>query len=402
MKSAADQRPIRVAIFASAYYPHTGGVEELVRQLCHEYVQQGVEAIILTDRWPRRLPREEVYEGTTVHRLPMRLPEWNWRVRLVHALTFPFTRRHMLHILRRHRAELIHVQCVGANGLYALAAQKALGLPLVLSVQGERTMDANEIYRRLPSLNETLRELVRIASAITGCSRDTLADLEQWWGRPLGAKASVMYNGIRPRDFSSGVAHRHPRPYILGIGRVVKQKGFDVLIDAFAQARLGDYDLLIAGDGPEKAALERRARDRGLGDRVVFTGRVDRVQAVALFKGCAFFALPSRMEPFGIVNLEAMAAGKAVVASRVGGVPEVVLDGETGVLVPGENVSALAAELRRMATDDVLRERLGEAGRRRVEDFTWPTIAQAYRRIYLDALAERRGACSMKLEPASV
>jgi glycosyltransferase involved in cell wall biosynthesis len=390
MTTPDDQRAIRVAIFASAYYPHTGGVEELVRQLCHEFAHQRVEPIILTDRWPRSLPREEVYEGTPVHRLSMRLPEWNWRVRLVHALTFPATRRRMLDILRRHRSEVIHVQCVGANGLYALAAQQALGLPLVLSVQGERTMDANEIYTRLPSLNHTLRALVGAASAITGCSRDTLADLEQWWGGPLGSHARVMHNGIRPGDFASGLAQRHPRPYILGIGRVVAQKGFDVLIDAFAEANLPGHDLFIVGDGPEKSALMQRAQERGLGDRVHFPGRADRVQAVAYFKGCAFFCLPSRMEPFGIVNLEAMAAGKAVVASRTGGVPEVVLDGETGLLVPPGDVHALAAALRRFAHDQALCDRLGAAGLRRIEDFTWPAIAQAYRQIYLDALAGRR------------
>jgi glycogen synthase len=400
MNPSGDQRPLRVAIFASAFYPHTGGVEELVRQLCREFPQQHVAPIILTDRWPRSLPREEVYEGTPVHRLAMRLPDWNWRVRLVHTLTFPATRRRMLDILRRHRAELIHVQCAGSNGLYALAAQKALGLPLVLSVQGERTMDASEIYRRLPSLNRTLRDLVAAASAITGCSRDTLADLEQWWGRPLGPHASVMYNGIRPEDFAAGIAHRHPRPYVLGIGRIVAQKGFDVLIDAFAAANLAGYDLLLVGDGAEKAALMQRAKDRGIADRVHFPGRADRVQAVAYFKGCSFFCLPSRMEPFGIVNLEAMAAGKAVVASRVGGVPEVVLDGETGVLVPPGDPAALAAVLRRIATDDALRERLGAAGLRRVEDFTWPAIAQAYRQIYRHALAPAAPACER--EPATV
>jgi glycosyltransferase involved in cell wall biosynthesis len=399
MTSSHESRPIRVAIFASAFYPRTGGVEELVRQLCHAFPDQAVEPIILTDRWPRNVLAEEVYEGTPVHRLPMRMPEWNWRVRLVHALTFPFTRRRMLDILRRHRSEVIHVQCAGSNGLYALAAQKALGLPLILSVQGERTMDASDIYGRLPSLNRTLRELVSAASAITGCSRDTLADLERWWGRPLGANATVMYNGIRPDDFARGIAHPHPRPYVLGIGRIVPQKGFDVLIDAFAEAGLTDHDLIIAGEGPERDALLQRARDRGIADRVILPGRADRVQAVALFKGCAFFALPSRMEPFGIVNLEAMAAGKAVVGSRVGGVPEVVVDGETGILVPPGDARALAVELRRVAIDGALRDRLGSAGLRRVDEFSWPVIAQAYRQIYLDALAPARAVIR---EPASV
>lgn len=380
-------RPLRVAIFASAFYPHSGGVEELVRQLCHEFPHHGVEPLVLTDRWPRNLPRHEYYEGIPVYRLPMRMPDWNARIRLVHRLTFPITRSRMLTILRSHRADLIHVQCAGSNGLYALAAHDSLGLPLVLSVQGERTMDANRIYEKLPSLNRTLRRLVTCASAITGCSRDTLADLETWWGQPLGPRASVMYNGIRLDDFAGTAPHAHPRPFILGIGRVVPQKGFDILIDAFAQSGLSTHDLLLAGEGPELEALRQRARDRGLADRVHFLGKVDRPTAVSLFKGCEFFVLPSRMEPFGIVNLEAMAAGKAVVAARVGGVPEVVLDGETGLLVPGSDVAAFAEAIRRVALDPALRERLGAQGFQRVADFTWPAIATAYRRIFDRALA---------------
>jgi glycosyltransferase involved in cell wall biosynthesis len=283
---------------------------------------------------------------------------------------------------------LIHVQCVGANGLYALAARKALGLPLVLSVQGERTMDAAAVYERLPSLNRALRALINEACAITACSRDTLADLEQWWGQPLGARASVMYNGIRLEDFEGVAPHVHPRPYLLAIGRVVAQKGFDILIEALVRARLESHDLLIAGDGPERAALEKQARETGLARRVHFLGRADRQKAIALFKGCAFFVLPSRMEPFGIVNLEAMAAGKAVVASRTGGVPEVVLDDETGLLVPPGDPAALAAAISRLVADEPLRQRLGAAGRRRVTDFTWPAIARAFHEIYAEALSD--------------
>lgn len=382
---------MNVAIFASAFYPHTGGVEELVRQLCHEYLQQGIVPIILTNRWPRSLPSYELYEDIPVYRLAMRMPDWNLRVRLVHHLTYPITRWQMLRILRRHRSEVIHVQCASSNGYYALAAKEALGLPLVLSVQGERTMDAQGIYDRLPSLNRTLRELIAQSTAVTACSKDTLADLQQWWGQPFGSKSSVMYNGIRLDDFECGARYSHPRPYVFAIGRLVKQKGFDVLIRAFADAGLESHDLLFAGEGPEHGALCQLAENTGMKDRVHFLGRANRPKTVALFKGCSFFVLPSRMEPFGIVNLEAMAAGKAIIASRVGGVPEVVLDGETGILVPPEDVGALAAALRHLAEDAPLRERLANNGRQRALEFTWPKIARAFHSLYSVAVTGRAG-----------
>jgi glycosyltransferase involved in cell wall biosynthesis len=134
---------------------------------------------------------------------------------------------------------------------------------------------------------------------------------------------------------------------------------------------------------------------------VHFIGRADRKKAVGLFTGCSFFVLPSRQEPLGIVNLEAMAAGKAVIASRTGGVPEIVADGETGLLAPPADIPALSAALQKLAGDAALRDRLGRAGRERVKNFTWESVAIAYRQVYDAALAGRRGAMA-GIPPAPV
>jgi len=359
-----------------------GGVEELVRQLAHAYKAQGINVLVLTNRWPRSLPPYEEYEGIPVYRLALRVPEGSRKARLNYRLTHRATVQEMLGILGKHQVDLLHVQCVSANGYYALLAKRALGLPLVVTTQGERTMDASHIYEHSVFLNKTLRALLAEADAITACSRDTLDDMEHYYGQPFGDRAQVIYNGIRLADFEGVAAYGHPRPYILGIGRLVPQKGFDVLLQAFAQAELAGHDLLLAGDGPERGALELWARQHGLSDRVKFLGRADRARAVSLFLGCSFFVLPSRQEPQGIVNLEAMAAGKAVVASRVGGVPEIVLDGETGLLVPGGDAAGLAKTLSALSQDAPLRARLGAAGRARAEHFDWPVIAAQYQAVY--------------------
>jgi glycosyltransferase involved in cell wall biosynthesis len=301
-------------------------------------------------------------------------------------------RAQMLAILRRHKIDIVHVQCVSANGHYGAIAARALGLPLVVTSQGERTMDAERVYEKSPFINKVLRDLLARADSFTACSRDTLEDLEKWSGITLGSRGSVIYNGIRIDDFDGAKPFAHPRPYILGIGRHVHQKGFDVLIEAFAASGIKTHDLFLAGDGAENASLQSLARSL-LGEAGVhFLGRADRRTAAALFTGCSFFVLPSRQEPLGIVNLEAMAAGKAVIASRTGGVPEIVADGETGLLVPPGNIPELATALQKLAADPALRERLGRAGRERVKNFTWDAVATAYRGIYDAALATRRGA----------
>ena len=381
---------MNVALFASAFYPHVGGVEELVRQLAAEYRRRGVAPIIVTNRWPRSLPAFETHEGISLYRLPLRTPGPGAKAWASYLLTHRGVRGRLLSILRHHRTELLHVQCVSSNAFYARMASRALGLPLVLTTQGERTMDAGQIYQRWPFMPRLLRTLLDEADHVTACSADTLADVERFRGTPLGDRAEVIYNGIAAADFEDAAPYPHPRPFLLAIGRLVPQKGFDLLLRAFAQAGLPDHDLLLAGEGPERAALEKLAADLDLGARVRFVGRVDRPTAAALFKGCAFFVLPSRQEPLGIVNLEAMAAGKAVVAAWVGGVPEIVRDGETGLLVPGEDVNALAAALSRLATDAGLRVALGAAGRRRVAEFTWSAIADRYENIYDRLLWRRR------------
>lgn len=393
-ETAAPRNCMNIALFASAFYPHVGGVEELVRQLAREYNARGHHAIVLTNRWPRDLPAYEKYEGTPLYRLAMRQPEGSLKAKVSYGLTHRTVETKMLDILRRHKIEMLHVQCVSVNGHYARIAAQKLKLPLVVTSQGERTMDATGVYDRSAFLNATLRDLLARGDALSACSRDTLDDLERYFGQPFGERARVVYNGISAGDFDDPNAqpYEHARPYILGIGRQVPQKGFDVLLRAFAQAAQDpafDHDLLLAGEGSERENLESLLKELKLEGRAHLLGRAARPLAVSLFKGCSFFVLPSRHEPFGIVNLEAMAACKPVIASRVGGVPEIVQPEENGLLVPGDDAPALALALARLAGDSELRARMGENGHAFAQNFTWPRIAEQYQEMYQQVLAAR-------------
>jgi glycogen(starch) synthase len=377
-----------IAIFASAFHPSLGGVEELVRQLAHAYRKRGVQTIVFTNRWPRSLPKHEIYEGIEIYRLPMRFPQGSTKANLTYLLSRNAILHEIIAILRQHNTQILHVQCVSSNGYYALEASRALKLPLVVTAQGERTMDADRIFEKSKFLNCTLRLLLDEADHITACSHDTLKDLEQYRGTPFSTRGQVVYNGIELDDFKNATPYSHPRPYILGIGRHVPQKGFDVLLKAFAQAKLPNTDLILAGDGSEHEALRQLTAKLSLSDRVIFWGRADRTITPQLFKGCDFFVLPSRQEPFGIVNIEAMAAGKAIVATRVGGVPEIIVHDQNGLLVPADDVDALAKAIVNVGTDAVLKNRLANCGRERVEQFSWSSIASQYWNIYDEVLTE--------------
>ena len=375
---------MNVAIFASAFHPHVGGVEELCRQLAHEYRRRGCGAVVFTERWPRTLPEYEEYEGIPVHRVPFRVPSEGIKAKLKYLATFRTIRRHLLSLLKRHKVDVVHVQCVSANAFYALALQKVTRLPLVLTMQGELTMDAQRLFERSRWARNVLRRGLQRANAITACSRQTLEEAVSFFGKPLGERGKVIYNGIAQGEGVGTKPFEHVRPYVLAIGRHVSQKGFDVLLQAMKAlaARGQSHDLVLAGHGTEHEALKSLAGELGLEQSVFFPGRVDHAMAMRLFAGCSVFVLPSRHEPFGIVNLEAMVVGKPIVATRVGGVPEIVVDERNGLLVPPENPEALADALGKLLRDEALRARLGENGRAMAQGFTWPRIADEYMKIY--------------------
>ena len=378
---------MNIAIFASAFYPHFGGVEEACRHLALECRRQGHEAFIVTTRHPQSLPAQQQVEGIDVFRFPFEMPRVHPAGLARFACAFPGDLCAVCRLLRSRRTDIIHVQCVGPNGFYALWAAQATGLSLVVTTQGERTMDAGRLYQKSAAANWTLKRLLQKADYVTACSRQTLDDAKQFADFSLEGKSQPIYNGIALEEFDANATpFEHPNPYILGLGRIVPQKGFDILLDAYARLlgrRPDAPDLVIAGDGPERESLQAQAASLGLKNRVFLTGRADRTSAVSLFHGCALFVLPSRQEPQGIVSLEAMACGKAVVAARVGGVPEIVREGETGLLFPAEDSAALAQLLETLLAAPERAAALGQAGRARVEQcFTWNRIAGQYFEIY--------------------
>jgi glycogen(starch) synthase len=383
----ARDSQVGIALFASSFHPHLGGVEELSRRLAMEQRRRGRPTIVVTNRWPTDLPATDVVDGVPVFRERFRVPEPRPRHLAGWLAGTMTTRRRVAAILAAQGTGLVHVQCVSSNGYYALRAARRARLPLVVSLQGELTMDADRVYQRSAMLRRTWRALLDDAGVVTGCSQQVVDEAVQAYGDALRTKIRVVPNGIDVGAVRAAEPEQRSRPYVLGLGRMVPQKGFDLLIDAFAMVapEHPDVELVLAGDGPERAALERRAHSGPCADRIRFIGGVPHSHAASLFRGSSAFVLPSRHEPQGIVVLEAMAAGTPLLATRVGGVPETVRDGENGLLVDGGSADALAAGLRAMLADPAgARERAGRAARE-VERFDWARLADAYDDCYRDA-----------------
>jgi glycosyltransferase involved in cell wall biosynthesis len=229
-----------------------------------------------------------------------------------------------------------------------------------------------------------LTRLFARADAALFCSsyvqRDAAAYLTRVSPR---AFVGVVGDGFDPDEFREPRSYQHPAPYILAMGRLVHKKGFDLLIRAFAQvvAEFPQIHLLIAGDGGERAALERLIDELNLRERVILLGWADHVTSIALFWGCEFFVLSSRLEPFGIVVAEAMAAHKAVLATKSGGVVDLVQSGVNGLLVDAD-VNALACGLREMLAQPDATRALGERAHQTIQAHTWAAVTEQFIQVF--------------------
>jgi glycogen(starch) synthase len=396
----------------SAYPPQLGGVEELTRHLALTLGRLGDRVEVWTLH-PDDGAAETaaILDGLVVRRFPMPLPATRvsalWRTATVGTRTLFSLRK----AVAAFRPDVLHVQCFGPNGAYATALSRLERIPLVVSLQGETMMSR--------SLRAALRRGLASAAAVTGCSAFTLDDAVTRFGLAPD-RGEVVWNGV-DLDVAAPPAGADPvrertgsdRPYLLALGRVVENKGFDLLVQAYAlsaAARTGagpGADLVVAGSGGASETLTSLADQLGLADRVHLIGRLDRDEVAAALARALAFVMPSRLEPFGIVVLEAWRAGTAVIASSRGGAPEFVRDGEDGLLVDPFDAPALAAALDRVVTQPDVRRDLATAGRARVASFGWPEITRSYQRIYdrvggrltVDPSARSRAASTQR-EPA--
>ncbi len=212
------------------------------------------------------------------------------------------------------------------------------------------------------------------------------------------ARVVVIHNGIDPdrfkrtekKDALAALGVREP--YVLFVGRITDQKGIFHLLDAAPNLPASVQVVLCASapDTPEIEERLRRAVPRH--PNVLWINQMVPVdQVVQLYSHAAVFVCPSVYEPFGLINLEAMACGTAVVASAVGGIVEVVEDGKTGIQVAPARPDELAVAIRRLLDDPAQARAMGEAGRRRVEDkFSWASVAERTEGVYADAIADFR------------
>ncbi|HWP29017.1 MAG TPA: glycogen synthase [Chloroflexota bacterium] len=315
-------------------------------------------------------------------------------------------------------ADVVHCHTWYSH-LGGILVKQAYSIPLVITVHSLEPLRPWKREQLGGGYDVTCwveRTALEMADAIVAVSQGTRADVLRHFAVDP-ARVHVIHNGIdaalyRPvaaTDALDRYGIRKDQPYVLFVGRITRQKGIIHLVRAIPEIDSSAQVVLCAGapDTPEIAAEMEQAVATVQAQRpgVIWVREmVPREAVVQLYTHAAVFCCPSIYEPFGIINLEAMACGTPVVASAVGGIPEVVVDGETGILVPLEQQAEspfepldparfshdLASAINRLLRDPALRERMGQAGRRRVETlFTWSAIARRTAALYASLVTAR-------------
>ncbi|MBI5211570.1 MAG: glycosyltransferase family 4 protein [Elusimicrobia bacterium] len=293
----------------------------------------------------------------------------------------------LLGLQRRFGFDLWHCHVFGRPHR-ALARASRLGRwPMVASLHL-----VLEDYLPFAGGKRELGALLRRSRHVTAVSAWSLGEALRVWP-DLAGRSSVVPCGLpdpAPGSRAGGPSPEAGRagaprgPYILCVARQAPYKGLDVLLMAFArflEKRKG-IKLVVVGRDQLAGALPRFCRTLGIEEQVVFTGALPPASVRRLIEGCLFFVLPSRRETLGMALLEAMACGKACVASRVGGVPELAADKKHALLVPPGDVEALARAMGLLASDPGERKRLGTSARERSRRFQWGGVAASYAAIY--------------------
>jgi len=296
-------------------------------------------------------------------------------------------------------ADLVHSHTWYANLAGHLAA-KLYGIPHVVtmhSLEPLRPWKAEQLGGGYAVSSWCEEVAASSAAAVVAVSDGMRADIMAAYPQIPAERISVIRNGIDTSEYSADpatdvlLAHGvdPARPYVIFVGRITRQKGLPVLLRAGALLDPAAQLVICAGqaDTPELLAevteLVRQLNEVAA-DRVVWIPKMlAKREVIQLLSHAAVFACPSLYEPLGIVNLEAMACGTAVVGSRTGGIPEVVADGMTGLLVPPGDEAELAGALNELIRDPSRALAMGEAGRARaITEFTWRTVATQTAELY--------------------
>ena len=367
---------MRIVILVYLFPPKwLAGTEIATYNIAKYLARRGHEVHVITS-WDEGLPKESFEEGFYVHRI--RVPRLKTVGYTLHAL------RELL-LIKELSPDIVHAQSI-PRGAACILARKLFGIPCVVWGQG------SDVYLPWRFKEVVSKFVLGNADALIALTEHMKQKMIEILNRERNC-VFVIPNGIDYEFFSGYLRKRDsviskPRndeKVILYVGRLEPVKGVRYLVQAMRILKdmVRNLKLTIVGDGSERKCLKELVRNLGLEDHVVFVGRVPHDKIPEYMASADVFVLPSLSEGFGMVVVEAMAMGLPVIASRVGGLPEIIKDCENGFLVEPRNPRDIAEKIILLLTNDDLRVYMSKRNTEEARKYSWEKIVEKLEKVYI-------------------
>ncbi|HSR20550.1 MAG TPA: glycosyltransferase family 4 protein [Anaerolineales bacterium] len=375
---------MRLLVINSEYPPVGAGAGKASASISERLAASGHEVLVLTAGFSG-LPADERLGGVRVLRGPVSRRRVDRSTAFEQVLFMLGSSVRCLGLVRDFRPDVVLAFFGLPSGGVAWFLKLIFGTPYVVSLRGGDVPGFRPydfwLYHRLaiPFLRIVWHGAEQVVANSEG-----LRSLAR--GFDANVNVAVIPNGVDPKPFrNSDRSWSDPR--ILSVGRIVHQKGLDLALSALGPLRDLPWEWKIAGDGPQLKPLQQRALREGLAARVHWIGWKSSQALIREYQEASLFLFPSRHEGMPNAVLEAMASGLPVIATRIAGNEELVVPGETGLLVPPGDAQALQDALRSLLQDGTARERMGRAGQARVSHaYSWTTVSRQYEHLLQKAI----------------
>lgn len=375
VKSISMQNPkkMKIAIVVFQFPPKwLAGTEIATYNIAKHLAREGHEVHIVTSR-DEGLPELHSENGFDIHRhAAPKIPFF--------GLLFFWIR--ICFEIKKIKPDIVHTQNFGSC-LPAYVTKKILKIPYLVWGRG------NDIYQPSWFIQKTTKLFCNNADAIVALTENMREKISEKCEKEI----FVISNGINLELFfqgDPGVKAQRTTKNIIFVGRLHSVKGVQYLIEAMKQIHdeMPDVTLLLVGEGSERNYLEHLTAMSGLSGCIDFIGRVPHEAIAEYMNRSDIFVLPSISESFGMVNVEAMACGLPVVASRVGGIPDIVTDNVNGYLVEPGNSEAIAEKVLILLRNDQKRQEFSKTNREKAKQYEWGTIVEKLEKIYVRILED--------------
>lgn len=371
---------MNILILTPVYFPITGGVSNVVRQLYHKAKSFGDSTFIITQVGS---VSEESVDSEVVRLCIPDIPTLKNGF-LAYSRNIVLRRRAKQKIedlIKKNDTELVHIHCPVAKFQKVIKNWR----PIFLTYHGS---DVLQLYDS--NANSIMKKINRRAHHVSAVSDALVHELRKEQPE-LNGRLSKVPNG-KPVNLEIIVPIEKTQEYFLYVGDLLRNKAVDLILRAFgAINNCHKFKLCIVGDGPEKPELHRIVHELGLETDVQFYGTLPKEKVLGLMSNAYALILASMREGLPLVILEAFSFGCPVIASGVGGIPELVRHGENGLLFEPENIHALTECIRKIVSDKKTREQLSAGALRFVESYpTWDEVYLQYRNVYTKMLEEFR------------